>query len=126
MAKKDAAGDGGSARIVMGGIATSTGTDNGDYILGSVVSGTGTFTKTGTGAVTLSGSNTYTGGSLVSAGALVFDGSGALPSTGSLQTSSSSGYIGQTESTGVTDAAFVGKFSTSNSGVKRYIHIARR
>jgi len=60
-----------SARLEAIGAGGATFDTNGnDVTLASVLSGTGSVTKTGTGVLTLSGTNTYSGGTTVTAGTL--------------------------------------------------------
>lgn len=60
-----------SANIVDNG--TLIFNQNFDASYGSVISGSGSFTKTGSGTLTLTGANTYSGGTIISAGTLQGD-----------------------------------------------------
>jgi fibronectin-binding autotransporter adhesin len=60
----------------------------------------------------LSGNNTYTAGTTVETSVLRFDSASALPSVGQLD-ALNYGYIGYTENTGLTVAAFLAKFTSS-------------
>lgn len=62
----------------------------------------------------LGGNNTYTGDSHALAGAIIFSGPNALPSGADIY-ADSSGYIGQTESAGLTVAAYLGHFYTPDT-----------
>lgn len=119
-----------ATNLILGSSATLTptgpnylfaGASNGTLTIQSALTGTRQLQLLNVGAgpmhLYLQGANSYTGGTLVSAGTLVFDASGAVPASGLLNASSSSAYIGQTENTGTTDAAFVGQFNSTTFGV---------
>ena len=59
----------------------------------------------------LHGTNTYTGDTHAVAGAIIFNSAGAMPALADIY-ADSSGYIGQTESTGLSDAAYLAHFYT--------------
>ncbi len=68
----------------------------------------------------LQGSNTYTGGTFANAGFIIFDGAAAIPASGQLNpggssTSVGNSYIGYTDSTGTTPAAFLAKFNAGTT-----------
>ncbi len=68
----------------------------------------------------LQGSNTYTGGTTSTGGFIIFDGLYSVPTTGSLiaygsNTTVGASYIGYTESTTLTPAAFLAKFTAPAS-----------
>lgn len=68
----------------------------------------------------LQGANAYYGGTSVENGFLVFDGASAVPAVGALTAAGSSAavgasYIGYTENTGLTPAAFLARFNKTNT-----------
>jgi hypothetical protein len=68
----------------------------------------------------LQGDNAYYGGTSVESGFLVFDGASAVPTVGALTAGGSStsvgqSYIGYTEHTGLTPAAFLARFNKTNT-----------
>lgn len=63
-------------------------TNSNDTTLGTVLSGSGAFTKSGNGTLTLTGMNTYNGAATVTAGTLALSGQGRLNQATSLSISS--------------------------------------
>jgi len=74
-----------SAKLEALGAGGATFDTNGnDVTLASVLSGTGSVTKTGAGVLTLSGTNTYSGNTTLNSGTLSLSGGSAITNTGTI------------------------------------------
>jgi autotransporter-associated beta strand protein len=67
-----------TGQVVLGANQVWRNKSTSPLVVTSVISGSGTLTKSGVGPVRLGGANTYTGGTIVEQGVLVLDHTGAL------------------------------------------------